>query len=497
MRRTGPDYLRWFSIALLLAALALTFLELLGYSRQRARLPLGLSIAGVPVGGLDHAGAMERLLEVYSEPIELHYSDQIILLSPAAFGYRLDNEAMLAAAELERTRADFWAGFWDFMWNRPGEATAIPVRSEYSPSQLEGVLRDIAARYDQPPQPVEPVPGSPTFSAGEPGRVLDLARASQLVSEVMNQPQNRRVNLPVVEGEPPRPSLATLEILVQQIVDVGAFDGLVDFYLMDLQTGDDLHFGYYRNAEISVEPDISFTAASIIKIGILTAYMRYFDPPYDPEAERWLSEMITQSGNDPADWLMERINLEFGPLAVTDTLTELGLESTFLVGYFHPPPILLSGRVPRTPGNTRPDIDTNPDAFNQTTPSEVGMLLTDIYQCGRGGGTLVAVFENAITAEECRMMIDLMSQNKIGLLIEAGVPDGTRVAHKHGWTESPLTSLGDSGVVFTPGGDFVLSLFFWDDQEMVWEPTSTLFSDVARAVYNYYNPPEAAEPTGG
>jgi hypothetical protein len=90
-----------------------------------------------------------------------------------------------------------------------------------------------------------------------------------------------------------------------------------------------------------------------------------------------------------------------------------------------------------------------------------------------------------------------MSQNKIGLLIEAGVPDGTRVAHKHGWTESPLTSLGDSGVVFTPGGDFVLSLFFWDDQEMVWEPTSTLFSDVARAVYNYYNPPEAAEPTGG
>jgi hypothetical protein len=496
MKRTGPDYLRWISISLLLGALALTFFELVAYSRQRARLPLGLSIAGVPVGGLDHAEAMERLLQVYGEPIELNYTGQDILLGPASFGYRLDNEAMLAAAELERTRADFWAGFWDYMWNRPGEAVSIPIRSEYSVSQLEAALRDIAARYDEPPQPVEPVPGSPTFSAGRPGRVLDIARAAQLIGEVMNQPDNRRVNLPVVQGEPPRPGLATLELLVRQILDAGEFDGLADFYLMDLQTGDELHFAHYRNDDLPVEPDISFTAASINKIGILTAYMRYFDPPYDVESERWLSEMITQSGNDPADWLMERINLDFGPLAVTETMRDLGFESTFLVGYFHPPPVLLSGGVPRTPGNTRTDVNTRPDVFNQTTPSEIGMLLTDIYQCSRGGGALFAVFEGAIRTDECQLMLDLLAENKIGLLIEAGVPDGTRVAHKHGWTESPLTSLGDSGVVFTPGGDFVLSVFFWDEQEMVWEPTSSLFSTVVQAVYNYYNPPTAAPDQG-
>lgn len=496
MRRTGPDLLRWLSIGLLLGSLALTFFELIAYSRQRARLPQSMSIAGVPVGGLDHERALERLLQTYSEPVELHYLDQIILIHPASVGFRLDHEAMLAAAELERTRTDFWAGFWDFMWNRPGESTAIPIRAEHSASQLEAVLRDIAARYDEPPLPVQPVPGSPNFAPGEPGRVLDIGRASQLMGEALGQPVDRQVNLPVVEGEPPRPTLGTLATLLQQNVDVAGFDGLVDFFLTDLQTGDELHFAYYRNAEIPKEPDIAFTAASIIKIGILTAYLRYFDPPFDPEAERWLGQMITQSGNDPADWLMGRINVDFGPLSVTDTLRDLGFESSFIVGYFHPPPVLLSGGVPRTPGNQRTDINTRPDVFNQTTPSEIGSLLTDIYLCQKGGGALIALFPDEIQPEECRLMLDLLAQNNIGLLLEAGVPDGTRVAHKHGWTESPLTSLGDVGVIFTPGGDFVLSMFFWNDREMVWEPTSHLFAVLTRAVYNYFNPPAAAAAGG-
>ncbi|MGH2626003.1 MAG: serine hydrolase [Anaerolineales bacterium] len=492
MRRTGPDLLRWLSIGLLLGSLALTFFELIAYSRQRARLPQGMSIASVPVGGLDHERALERLLQTYSEPVELHYLGQIIMIHPASIGFRLDHEAMLAAAEFERTGTDFWAGFWDFMWNRPGEATTIPIRAEHSASQLESVLRDIAARYDEPPLAVQPVPGSPNFAPGEPGRVLDIGRASQLVVEALGQPSDRRVNLPVVEGDPPRPTLETLATLIKQNVDVAGFDGLVDFFLTDLQTGDELHFAYFRNGEIAKEPDIAFTAASIIKIGIMTAYLRYFDPPFDPEAERWLAQMITQSGNDPADWLMGRINVDFGPLSVTDTLRDLGLESSFIVGYFHPPPVLLSGGVPRTPGNQRLDINTRPDVFNQTTPSEIGSLLTDIYLCQKGGGALIALFPEEIKPEECRLMLDLLAQNNIGLLLEAGVPDGTRVAHKHGWTESPLTSLGDAGVIYTPGGDFVLSMFFWNDREMVWEPTSHLFAVLTRAVYNYFNPPSAA-----
>jgi hypothetical protein len=63
------------------------------------------------------------------------------------------------------------------------------------------------------------------------------------------------------------------------------------------------------------------------------------------------------------------------------------------------------------------------------------------------------------------------------------------VAHKHGWTESPLDSLGDAGVVFSPAGDYVLSIFLWNGREMDWVPTSGLVADLSRAVYNYFNPP--------
>ncbi len=103
---------------------------------------------------------------------------------------------MLAAAELERTGTDFWSGFWDFLWNRPGEATAIPLRADYSPVQLEFTLRDIAARYDEPSLPAEPIPGSPSFTPGKPGRVLDISRAEELIAEVLQIPYNRRLTLP-------------------------------------------------------------------------------------------------------------------------------------------------------------------------------------------------------------------------------------------------------------------------------------------------------------
>jgi beta-lactamase class A len=488
VRRAGPNVLRLISIGLLLAALALVILELIAYSRARARLPEALTVAGVDVSGLDQGQAIERLLQVYSTPIQLIYRDQVIQMAPASAGFRLDTEALMGAAELERTGKDFWSGFWDFLWNRPSAPVAVPVKSEYSRAQLETVLRDIAARYDEPPTLAEPIPGTPNFSPGEPGIMLDIARASDLVADVMSRPEGRRVNLPVAEDVAPRPDFPTLQILLQQIVDLAGFDGLAAIYVRDLRTGEDLHMVYDHNQVTATEPDPAFTAASIIKVAIATAFYRQFDEPLDEEASRWMEEMIKLSGNDPADWLMERLSPSRGPLIVTDTMMDgLGLKSTFLAGFFHPGAPLLWQY--QTPGNTRPDIQTNPDPYNQTTATEMGMLLSDLYACSRGGGSLLAAFPGQIKPEECQHILDLMAQNKIGILIEAGVPEGTRVAHKHGWTDSPLDSIGDAGIVYSPGGDYVVSLFLWNHPEMVWEPTSNLVGELSRAIYNYFNPP--------
>jgi beta-lactamase class A len=487
--RGGVGLLRWVSIGLLLLALILVFFELFSYSRSRARLPEGLTIAGVPVGGLDKTATLERLMQTYTTPVELHYDDQVILLQPASVGYRLDTEGMLAAAELARSSPDFWVGFWDYLWNRSGEPISIPLRSEYSHPQLEALLNDIAVRYDQPPTPAQPIPGSTDFLPGAPGRVLDVARAAELVEAALNAPGNRRARLPVAATAAPRPTLDTLETLLKQNIDLAGFDGLTVLYLLDLRSGDELRIAYLNGQDIPTEPDIAFTAASIIKISVMVTFYRYFDPPFDAEAERWLSEMIRLSGNDPADWLMDRIRPGQGPLAVTETMRELDLQSTFLVGYFHPPFEILSGGIPRTPGNQRTDINTGPDPLNQTAASDMGMLLADIYECAHGGGTLRAVFPEQIQPAECQQMLDLLSQDRLGYLLQAGVPDGTRVAHKHGWTESPFDSLGDAGVVFSPAGDYVLSVFLWNGREMIWEPTSGLVASLSRAVFNYFNPP--------
>jgi hypothetical protein len=486
--RSGVGWLRYGSITLLLAALALFFFELFLYSRSRAALPHGLTIAGVPVGGLDKTEALQRLLQTYSTPIELHYDDQIILLSPSSIGYRLDTEGMMAAAELVRSGPDFWGGFWDFLWNRPGDEESIPLRAEFSHAQLEAALVDIAARYDEPPSPAEPVPGSTTFLPGDPGRVLDRERAMELVEAALNASSNRRAQLPVQATGAPRPTFESLATLLKQNIDLAGFDGLAVLYVMDLRSGETMHFAYLNGEEIPVEPDVSFTGGSIIKIGVMVTFFRYFDPPFDAETQGWLEQMMRQSGNDPADWLMDRIDRAGGPLRVTDTLREMGFESSFLIAYYRLGSAALIP-IPRTPGNSRIDIDTDPDQLDQVTASEMGMLLADIYQCANGGGTLLALYGGDITPQECQEMLSLMSLNKIGVLIEGGVPDGTRVAHKHGWTDSPLHSLGDSGIIFSPAGDYVLSLFLWNDQEMIWDPVSRMAAGLSQAVYNYFNPP--------
>ena len=49
MGRNGPNFLRLVSLGLLLGAAVLFFFQLIAYSRERANLPEGLTIAGVPV----------------------------------------------------------------------------------------------------------------------------------------------------------------------------------------------------------------------------------------------------------------------------------------------------------------------------------------------------------------------------------------------------------------------------------------------------------------
>ena len=499
MRNRNTSILvRIISILLLSATIILTIISLIDYSRQRSNYPAGMTIGGVEVGGLSPQEASERVLQVYTTPIEALYGEDIIHLDPTVVGFELDMEAMLAAADLTRTGNTFWSGFWNYLWNQDPPIVEIPLSATISEESLQAYLEnEISTRYDIPPEPAQPLPGSTTFTPGRPGQVLDTARAVILIEDALRSPTNRRVSLTFQRTPPTRPTINNLEILLQQTINLAEYDGVFGFYMLDLQTGQEIHFALDDGSLISTEPDVAFTASSTIKIPIMLSYYIKYGPAAldDEKASQQILNMIIKSENPPADALMERLNSLEGPLIVTEDVQKIGLENTFIAGFFcdplNPCPLL---QIFNTPANQRIDVFTDPDPYNQTTTSDMGMLLTDIYQCStNSGGALVAAYPGQITKEVCQQMITYLAADKIGVLIEAGVPEGTQVAHKHGWISDAgsgvIKNISDSAIVYTPGGNYVLVMYAYHPVQAVWEPVSNLFAQLSQVVYNYFNLP--------
>ncbi len=491
IRRSGT-ILRWVSVAALVLAIILLAIQLILFSRSRITYPVNMEIGGVPVGGLTREQAASRLLEVFNMPVEIHYQEYVFQLDPSVIGFDLNLESMLATADFTRIGGQFWSEFWDFMWNSEQQVEPVPLDAEYSEALLRTFLRDeVSSRYDQPAIPAQPQVGSAAFRPGQAGTTIATDRAVFQIENALFSPSRRVVQLPLQESEPGRPAFENLEILLKQILDVAEFDGTAGLYLHDLQTSQEIHFLYSEKVDYPTEPDLAFTASSIIKIPIMVSAFIELEEPYPEEAMNLLSGMIEESGNDPADWLMEQyIDEDSGPLIVTNYMRELGLENTFLAGYFRIGSPLLA--IYESPALTRVDLFTDPDPYNQTTVSDIGMLLVDIYQCAQsGGGALRAVFPERITQFECIEMINTLTRNKLPFLIEAGTPDGTRIAHKHGWVSDvntgTITTIGDAGIVYTPSGNYVLVIYFFHPTQLVWDPMSKLMGDLSEAIYNYYN----------
>src|SRR5215216_4078367 len=271
-RRSIP-ILRGISIALLSIALVMVVISLIGYSRQRNNYPGGMTIGGVRVGGVDPQIASERVLQVYLSPIEVQYGEAIIHVDPTVVGFELDMESMIAAADLERTGGSFWGGFWNYLWNRDPTPVEVPLSATIAEDRLIAYLQnEISARYDEPPMPAQPIPGGTSFTPGAPGRVLDIERSVRLIEDTLRSPNNRVVVLSYGQSTPTRPTITNLEILLKQIITSAAYDGVMGLYMLDLQTGQEIHFALDGGEEISVDPDVAFTASSTIKIPILVSY---------------------------------------------------------------------------------------------------------------------------------------------------------------------------------------------------------------------------------
>jgi len=489
--------LRGSSLFFIILAVILTIFQLVRYSLLRADYPPDMTIAGVPVGGTDPQTAEQRLLQVYSTPVELHYGQAVIDLAPNLIGFQLNTESMLAAADLQRTGSSFWGGFWDYLWNRRSAASQIPLVDTYSEQRLRDYLRDeISSRYDQPATPAEPILGSANYNPGTPGQILDIDRAVSLIENAMQSPTSRIIVLSSQQATPGRPSPQQLEGQLKSIVAANNFDGLVDLYFLDLQTAQELHFATQAGKDVPLQPEISFGASSTIKIPIMVTTYIHFSSNLDSATSGLLQNMISLSDNTAADNLMQTINQVRGPLVVSETMKKLGLNNTFLAGYFFPgAPVL---EMFTTPANSRTDINTNPDVYTQTTPADMGMLLEDIYQCSQvGGGALVAAFPGQINQAACQQMIQTLELDKVGVLLQTGVPEGTAIAHQHGWvtTLGVMHTVCDAAVVYTPGGNYILTVYAYHPIQIIWDDPTThlginnMYAVLSLAVYNYFNIP--------
>lgn len=483
--------LLWWALGImgavfLLSSVTITIVEYQRYKTGTAVFPAGSTIAGVAVGGLDPTEAGERITEYYNLPLTLDIDGSFVQAAPANLGFSMDVPTLVQQG-LEQVKS---GGYWASLWNQTSaEPVDIPLAATVDRAQLTLFLNtEIAPRYTQASISVTPILNTTNFDLNSSGDSIDMDTAIANIESALLSPDIHEAEVPIIYDAGGSASYDTLKTFLRHNIDWAGFDGLVEIYLESMTDGDILHFAVWDGS--TVTPDVAFTAASTIKVPIMISVLRHLDEPTPQDVVTLFEQMIIYSENDPADTLMQYyLDPDRGPLVVTEDMAALGLENTFLAGHFYIGAPLL--QLFSTPANTRTDVYLDPDTYNQTVPGEAGQLMTGIYQCAvNNSGLLLETFPREITQSECQLMLDILSANKIGALIEAGVPAGDTVAHKHGWVvelDGLLHSMSDVAILRTQGGDFVLNLFIYDAERLDFDLGNRLIARLSQTVYNFYN----------
>lgn len=304
-----------------------------------------------------------------------------------------------------------------------------------------------------------------------------------------------RLNLPPLSATPPAirsgdaqvPLSTGFRILADHLWNLvleSGFDPQTSrfgaLFVMDLDSGEAFSFG----------DDIAFSGTSINKIAILTALYAHLESPPSISLATDIANTMICSENVATNRLLSMLgggNTYYGAEAVSSFYRQLGWSRSFITAPFttlgtpEPPPGPIN--LPETGAD---QVKANPDLSNQVTVSEAGALLGGIYQCAyRRDGPLVESFGSRLEARECRQILHVMSSNTVDALLKAGVPAGTRVAHKHGWIAD---THGNAALFFTPGGDYVIAMMLYQPGWLNFQESLPLIAEVSRRVYNYFNP---------
>ena len=213
--------------------------------------------------------------------------------------------------------------------------------------------------------------------------------------------------------------------------------------------------------------------------------------------------MIIVSDNTATDILLDLVGAD----AVNARLSACGLTRTIVTmgcrGLLHD--ITGLGNAPDTPETRRlaadrlkrRELDYNARAYhderaNMTTPREMGLLLEQIVRPvldsgvaagprALDGGRHGAIAGGAMPREACLLMLDIMRRQQVRDRLPLLLPPGVEMAHKTG----SLTRVSnDAGVLFTPTGPCIVSVFTRDLADDL--KGRLAIAEVGRAVHDAY-----------
>ena len=267
--------------------------------------------------------------------------------------------------------------------------------------------------------------------------------------------------------------------LISMMLEAG-FDPVTSrlgaMFVMDLETGESITYG----------GETAYSGMSVNKIAILTGLYDIFTAPPDDQTAYTIADAMICSENISTNRMLSIAgdgNPYTGAERVSAFLERIGLESTFIYTPYANDPFI-TPQAPRTRTTQVDQTAAEPDPFNQITVNEIGGLLNSLYQCSvNGEGPLIDA--GTFNQTECSQILHVMSGNRIGNLIEAGIPVDVQVAHKHGWIDD---THGDAAVVFSPGGAYVFVVVLHNPIWLNFDESSDLIAEMSRTIYNYFNP---------
>ena len=474
---------RLLILILILAVLALGP-RAWNYAQSQGTLPGWVTLAGHPPGGTTLDDIAQAITIPYREPVSVYYGEERVLLRPEEVGFSIDTEGMLVEAEAQREGLGFWRGFVDEVLHQTPEPVDIPLQLSIDDTLVGEWLGDLALRYDRPPTsavlpPIrEGVPFTETviFRPGEPGLKLDVEASGPRIREALAapSPEGRQAWLVLVEAAPPPPDISLLEGVLRERMERTPL--LSSVFVKHLESGQ----------ELNIRADVAYSGMSVLKIPVFIGTYRHLGGPPDANTTAVLTGTMTLPGlsNAYANQLLALVgdgNAQKGAEEVTRFLQRMGLANSFMAA-----PYDSNTPVPRisTAANSRSDFSADPDPYMQTTPKEIGLLLEMLATCAEGGGAMLAAYPQDLTAAECAEVIKLLELNPITTFIKAGLPEGTRLAHKHGFSNE---NQSDAGIIWGPGGTFVVSISVYQPTWVEYRHSHPLMADITKATWDYFS----------